>query len=338
METAQITKRPATFSMCCLGACSWLLLLFSSFALGQTRSTGADSLLQELNRLESKMILIQQQKENLVRQIDSLAAVIGRQKAERKFLQESRLEENLRRSDLLAQQYQALQQQEKVLTEQLKEQARRNLPRISRLLHEIAAEMEVVKARGTAATLDSLARTLQRLRKVEQRYQRILRAPPAGIALLSVVILPDDPPAVIRQKIDYLLDQADRLADLVKRADQTIQDLEHEIRLRRRLQEFVQDIQLLDPTGEAAVQPGQQSQILAQTKIAERELAYFDLALQEGAVITIIPEWPTNLEALSDEDLQEWIQRLAADMRTWQHTADSLKARALQLEKLMEKK
>ncbi|MDQ7066207.1 MAG: hypothetical protein Q9P90_18405 [candidate division KSB1 bacterium] len=290
------------------------------------QSAPLDSLQARLDQLQANIAAVRAQKSRLSQQIDSLSAELQVQKQKTGILSRRAVSRQLQRSDRLANEYDRLQHREALLLNELIRTAESG----EAWLRDWITRMVQQRPSGEAAMRDWSER-LRHVQRLRQRCQAILQQEPPRLTLFRITLQPDDPPEVAQRKIQLLLDQADRLQQLTRQTQKRMAELQNEMTLRQRLAEFMQDIRLTDPATEAVNPEELQGAELATQKAdlfagAARNLAWSDLAA--GAFLQIIPEWPVNIAALSDADLQAWIRRLQQSVRHWSATADSLRRRA----------
>ncbi len=296
---------------------------------------------QQLERLEMQLMALQSREKALSRQIDSLAVLIQKQKGKTSFLARRSLGTLLKRSDEYAKQFQSVQEQKALLLDSLYAVAETTLKTLNRVIPEMARQRSRAKRANRARQADSLAQALKSATALRKRCQRLLNRVPPQLALIKIQVRPGDPPEVVRQKAGFILDQADRLRRLSQQAQKKISELKSEITLRSRLRDFVQDLQLFDPSAEAVG-----ANEISRTSLAG-EKAIFDVGatrgfpesdLSSGAIITILPDWPANIAALSEADLQTWIKKIQTERKLWIAKADSLEQRAQRIRKSLEHK
>ena len=161
--------------------------------------------------------------------------------------------------------------------------------------------------------------------------------PPPPVLIYEVRIEPDDDARILLRKADFLRDQADRLEREMRAFEQKLASMREEAGLRVRMQEFTQELALLDPANEGlrannATASGQSDFASSAASSAESRVAE---AGSGAAVDPLISwTWPGSVSDLSDQDLRAWQKRLEQWRARRQTQADSLRRRAEDFEKM----
>lgn len=300
-------------------------------AVHMAQTAALDSLQARLDRLQADIAAVRVQKNRLSQQIDSLSAELQVQKQKTGILSRRAVSRQLQRSDQLAKAFDRLQHREALLLNELIRTAESG----EAWLRDWITRMAQKRPSGESATRDWSER-LRRAQRLRQRCQAILQQEPPRLTLFRITLQPDDPPEVAQQKIQLLLDQADRLQRLTRQTQKRIAELQNEQTLRQRLAEFMQDIRLTDPASEA-VNPeelrGTPYAAANAERFADIQRSMDKSAVAAGTFLQIIPEWPANIAELSNADLELWIQRLQRNLKIWSSAEDSLRQRADELKR-----
>ncbi|MCA9734156.1 hypothetical protein KC799_18620, partial [candidate division KSB1 bacterium] len=160
--------------------------------------------------------------------------------------------------------------------------------------------------------------------------------------LLRVTTDSTDTPESLRQKSDFILDQADRLRRQAEKLQTKRESLRAELSMRGRISDFFGDLALTDPQREvtASDQGRSQEEIKYNSDVAGMEAGR-----NQASEISLLPEffragsnlpedkaWFSNIENLESGEIEKWLEVLDHQRLQWLNQADSLdnQARILQ--------
>ncbi|MGH7492712.1 MAG: hypothetical protein ACREOO_09990 [bacterium] len=213
----------------------------------------------------------------------------------------------------------------------------KNLNAEMAVLAEAKSSAQKKRDRGASQRLNI---EIQSCRQWQKSCQQVLDEPPPPVLIYEVRVGPNDDARTLQRKADFLRDQADRVERELRAFEQKLAALQEESELRKRMQEFSQDLVLFDPTNEGLSVASNATGADAASPAASEnsDFAQSRAALEVSSTISAEPllslSWPGNVSDLSNQDLLEWQER----MRQWRarrHAqADSLRRRAQDIEKL----
>jgi len=140
----------------------------------------------------------------------------------------------------------------------------------------------------------------------------------------------------IKQKADLLKDQEDKIRKQLKSVEKKVADLENELKLRNRMNELISDTYLLDRPNETLLPPAQANATREADQmfntIKNSELQNMSLSDISNFLIT------TDVNVISNLDLDYYIQDLKHVKTMLNRSADSLHVEADQFYKAAEQK
>lgn len=238
-----------------------LLLLGSVFA---TRASGAELSGQwirtELDSLYELRESVVARRDSIQKQADELAAEVARLKqslAERfSRLAEYRLEGVLSRSQALADSIDMLNRAISTCDDELTARSLQATAYYTSVLDSITLELKDIRDRKLRLEILEQIEQLQTERTALARFSTATKTRKryeAGFSLSQlervVKVLPKDSPEEIREKTDFLGDIAARWSRTLAELEKSIERFSEERAIRRRLNEFAQEISLFDRTG-----------------------------------------------------------------------------------------
>ncbi|NIR51011.1 hypothetical protein GWN42_23890, partial [candidate division KSB1 bacterium] len=166
------------------------------------------------------------------------------------YFQRQKLEGLLRTSQDVSRDIAAIDAEIRTLNESLEKLGRRLIGRYDAEIKNKLEELE--RERISEQTRREVLAEIQVLRdKSAQIKERIGMPSLESIRLSKLNIEPDDSPRQIEQKADLLKDQEDKLRRLANRMRIQANELQKELRVRTRINEFVADISTFDQQEEA---------------------------------------------------------------------------------------
>ncbi len=153
-----------------------------------------------------------------------------------------------------------------------------------------------------------------------------------------------DTPETLQQKIDFILDQADRL----RRQSATLagkrKSLQTELRMRNRISDFFDDLALTDPQMEVARSDQGKSQddisfsegLLDAGVASRRNLVTNYSIFGSNSSLLQNQEFFANIENLASAEIEKWVEILQKQEKKWYAQADSLEKQADALHHLMQ--
>jgi hypothetical protein len=292
-----------------------------------------DSLLQRLAEIH-----ITQQV--MSRRADSVAQAISHLKARPASPLEARsLNEAYRESQILADSLQSMQGKAQSTDRRLRQKAELLLKNLNIEMSALAEAKSAAQKKRDRDASQRLNLEIQSCRQWQKSCQQVLDEPPPPVLIYEVRVEPDDDGRTLQRKADFLRDQADRLERELRAFEQKLAALQEESLLRKRMQEFSQDLTLFDPTNEglratgrvtgedaASVTSGQSDFLESRSNIEASSVVSLE------SLVSI--SWPGNVSDLSNQDLREWQKRMQQWRARRQAQADSLRQRAQDIEKL----
>lgn len=316
-----------------------ILLLIAWRAAASAQSPESRLLKVEIDSLAQTLAALQTSQQLMFKRADSMAQAISRLKAKTTSPLETRsLDEAYRLSQIVADSLQDLQNRAHGLDGQLRQKAELLLKNLNAEILSLVEAKAAAKKKRETKTGERLSRELQSCRQWQRICQEILDEPPPPVLIYEVRVDPDDGARELQRKADFLRDQADRVERELRAFDQKLSALRDEAALRESMQEFSQDLALLDPaneglrtTGSAGQNDGPRSSGLSEY-LESRAAQTASPALALEPMISL--SWPGNISALSEQDLRAWQKRLQQWRARRQTQADSLRRRADEIEKL----
>ncbi len=166
------------------------------------------------------------------------------------YFQRQKLEGLLRTSQDVSREIADIDAEMRTLNESLEKLGRSLIDRYDAEIKSRLAELE--REAISEQTRRQVLAEIQMLRdKSAQIKQRIGIPSLQSIRLSKLSIEPDDSPKQIEQKADLLKDQEDKLRRLANRMRNQANELQKELRVRTRINEFVADISTFDQQEEA---------------------------------------------------------------------------------------
>lgn len=317
-----------------------LAIFFGCHAHAIAQSPESRLLKAEMDSLAQRLSKIHAGQQVMSKRADSVAQAISRIKAKQPSPLEARsLNDAYRTSQLLADSLQSLQSKAQSTDRRLRQKAESLLKNLNAEMLSLAEAKSAAQKKNDRQTSQQLNTELQSCRQWQRFCQEILEEPPPPVLIYEVRVEPDDDARTLQRKADFLRDQADRVERELRAFEQKLAALREESELRNRMQEFSQDLALLDPTNEGLRAAGS----AADNKTISSESGAGDFAasraaLEAASTVAIDPlisfNWPGNVSDLSDQDLREWQKRMQQWRARRQTQADSLRRRAEDFEKL----
>ena len=307
-------------ALICLGSSasalgqSALITLESRFAKNQSLS---DSVQVEINRLLSTS--------------DSLAQMIDKAKTEKKssLLERRKLENLLRESQTITKRQEGLlalknelMSERKTLTAQLDTMYDATAHRIVMQLDALGSAQQ---AKHTALTVE-LQQLMQKKQQLHQPTSLMIAAP--DIAMPQVDS--DDTPEEIVAKANLFRDREDKYRAKVAQLERRITQVKSESKLRRRMNEMVDDVRLFD----------QRDEVVRERVVATATSSYRDKSDYNGVrnpeMLTGIGNTLSlqradqllqyDLTTLPETDLKDYITKIEQEKQNLSTSADSLAA------------
>ncbi len=296
----------------------------------------------EMDSLAQRLVDIHVEQQLMSRRADSVAQTISRIKARPASPLETRsLNETYRISQVLADSLQSLQSRAQSTDRRLRQKAETLLKNLNTEIASLAEAKAAAKKKRDTGTNQRLNLELQSCRQWQKNCQQILDEPPPPVLIYEVRVEPEDDAYTLQRKADFLHDQADRVERELRAFEQKLAAMQEEASLRRRMQEFTQELALLDPANEGL----RATQATVSTEDAAPAVSSGLLESRNsdtGAAVALDPLvsliWPGNVSDLSDQDLREWQKRMQQWRLRRQSQADSLRQRAVEIEKMRQAK
>ena len=277
---------------------------------------------QEQN-FAKQMQMANLEKSKLISQGDSLAAVIQdlKNKPSLNIFQRQKLEALLKSS-------QQLQQSIFEIDQKLDSIDHNHQAILNQLIDYYNKEIKRMVDNQNIKQLPSAQQTkwyqqLTDLKSERDGYLRKIKPSIVNVELAGEIrIKQSDGYYTIKQKADVLKDQEDKIRKQVKIVEKKMADFENERKLRNRMNELISDTYLLDKPAETVLQAAQTSVTRERDQtfstIEKSELENMSLSDISNFLIT------TDLNAISNLDLDYYIQDLKQLKKMLNRSADSL--------------
>jgi len=312
-----------------------LILSINCFAYAQ--QDDVQSLKQQEQDLASQVQSANAEKSTLIQQGDSLAMLIQdlKKKPSINIFQRQKLEDLLKSSQHLAQEIFEIDQ--KIVSLDQEHQLI-----LKQLIDYYDSEIEKIVDRQKKKPLppDHQQTQYQHLTALKTERDNYLQKIKSNLINVSmnrqIRIEATDSHQAIKQKADLLKDQEEKIRNQAKAVEQKVADLEHEQKLRNRMNELIADTYLLDKPNETLLPPSQvdANREVDQTfnTIKNSELSNMSLSDISNFLIT------TDVNRISHLDLDYYIQDLRHVKKMLNYSADSLAVAADQFYKSAEQK
>lgn len=282
---------------------------------------------QNLQSQQAQILQRQQQLDRLKIQSDSLAHLITplKTKSDLSFFERRRLDALLRDSQQLAQQQEQASAQ---LTEALRRHnsAGRQLDSLYVTVLDSLSRLVQSAPRMDEKTKSAL---LQQISQVRQK--RLDLSPQESAARLAggPALDSDDLPQDMENKADFLRDRADQLRRQSTAMVSRMQQVQKEITLRRRMDDFVQDMRVFDNQDETSRRLSTDATTQDQTREVKAGMTFTGTPGSAGAP-AYSAEALLNLDFrnLPAYNLDDILDLMKAENRKLNHQADSLADKA----------
>ena len=292
---------------------------------------------QQLLRLQTALDSLNAQAEEIRVRSDSLSTLISNLKAKEKlgFFERRRLEKLLQESLHITARREKVMTARKELQQQLK-QIRNELlslyeGAVDSLLHELESRKNL-----SGQEKKVLA---GKIRFYQNKSQRLTQGAVSAVGLSlreELKVEPTDTPIEIEAKADFYRDMGDKLKKQASLIEARIKKVRQEATLRKRLAQFIDDVQLFDSQDEPVATSGTSSYATAgsfdkmgpaenMTGFNARESVALSGSSVSGVLITTDRLLRYDLNRMSPDDMESYLFKLEKEKRKLLSTADSLK-------------
>ncbi|MCB9502098.1 MAG: hypothetical protein H6696_09180 [Deferribacteres bacterium] len=317
---------------------SVLFLLFSAF-LQTTKLVHWEA---QLNKLESEYFVSMQETRRLSTLVDSLGIAISSAKSRSGFLNDRNLAQLLARSHEVANKLTLSRDLSHERLNALTAASSTLLDTLQVFSTQLSSDLLVAEKQRDRAAQTRLIQDIQQTRLLMQHCRTYSSDTAIFDGLLRVTTDSTDTPESLRQKSDFILDQADRLRRQAEKLQTKRESLRAELSMRGRISDFFGDLALTDPQREvtASDQGRSQEEIKYNSDVAGMEAGR-----NQASEISLLPEffragsnlpedkaWFSNIENLESGEIEKWLEVLDHQRLQWLNQADSLdnQARILQ--------
>ena len=301
-----------------------ILLILSVNCFAATQQADEQLLRQQEQDLASQMQAAVAEKSKLIRQGDSLAALIQelKQKKSLSIFQRQRLEDLLRSSQQLEQQIFEIDQKIVGLNKQHQSLLKQLVAYYDREIDELVARQknEILPP----ARQKVLYQSLTSLKADRDRYLKKIKPDLINVSMQGQIrIEATDSYQAIKQKADLLKDQEDKIRRQMNAVEKKVADLKNELKLRNRLNELISDTYLLDKPNETLIRRPAQLDATRESEqtfntLKNSELQNMSLSDISNFLIT------TEVNEISHLDLEYYIKDLNQVKTMLKRSADSL--------------
>jgi hypothetical protein len=317
----------------------WLLIgLWVPLVWAQPADT--DQLEKNIGQLEQQLANLTAQRVQYIRQADELAQQISalKAKSDRNYFQRIRLENQLSRSQELANKIEALDPEIISLKNEVREKQKNLIAHYDLIIKNIMAQLNADKL--TKAQKQALVKTLTSIKEKREILQTQIEISLLELLRTNTIVLEaNDSPRQIKAKADWLRDYEQRLRARASQMDRIINNLKEEIEIREKMVEFEQELSLLDHRDESISEGASQS---ANGQVRSKDV--FDGGTPEWAnnaylqnsesskssILPLFQDFTIEKDVLnmSNLDIQTYIKGLESRKQQLELTADSLKIKA----------
>jgi hypothetical protein len=281
---------------------------------------------QNLQSLQAQILQRQQQLDRLKIQSDSLARLITplKAKSDLSFFERRRLDALLRDSQQLAQQQEqtsallntALSQQT-IAGHQLDSLYVADLDSLSRLIKDSARMEEKIRAG-----------LLQQIALLQQKRMQVNPETAATSLSKGPALDSDDLPQDMENKADFLRDRADQLRSQSTAMVSRMKQVQKETTLRRRMDDFVQDMRVFDNQDETSRRLGTEAAGKEQTRDLQVGSSMKGETLSSSAPYSAEALLHLDFRTLPAYDLDEVLDLMKQENKKLNLQADSLAQKA----------
>lgn len=277
-------------------------------------------------------------------QVDSLGVVIDGLKKQSGFFNERKLARVLAQSHTIANKLVIVREEIYEKMQSLQNSARAILDSLQIVNAQVAGKLLQAEAHKDTLEENRYIAELQAIRQLMQRCRRHLATALFPEGLSHVTIDSTETDESLQRKLDFILDQADRLKKQSGILSEKRRSLQTELHMRNRISDFVDDLALTEPRLEVARSNQEKSQTVGgiDTELNDSVvntrgvLQPNQLDFSRSFLFLFDRDFFSNIENLSVQDIEKWIEILQKQEKRWGVQADSLVHKAKQLEKLMQ--
>ncbi len=313
------------------------------------QETEIDSLARRFETLELRYGAAQAEAARLSAQADSLAREIKKQKRRKNpnLLQSRALEDALQFSSRLNGALESARREEGRFLNALIQFSSTTFEKLNSLTEQLGRAYNQEKEKNRPGGRAVLTENIRKAQDLRRRCQAYLDRVPSRVPIIDVNIEPSDSPEEASQKIDFLLDQADRLEKAASQAKQRGAEIRSVADLGARMSDFVEDLSLLDPgneRGDVKEAASQSRNLNAPAELAVDDEADFgqrenaddkssnDLDIS-NTFFNPAGSASADFSSLSPVELQKLLDDLRDREKLWKAQADSLKKAARKFRK-----
>ncbi|KAA3616505.1 MAG: hypothetical protein DWQ05_12305 [Calditrichaeota bacterium] len=318
---------------------SFLFLFFTAFFQ-------SEKLLEwetQLNNLEADYFNSARQTNLLSDKVDSLGLAINNLKKKSGFLNERVLAQLLARSHNVANQLAASRDTTRLKLIRLTSGSQLLQENVEKFSSQLSFRLLEAENRKDANAQQTIISSLRQARQLLQRCRQYTTRSLVFQGLMAVSIDSTDTPESLRQKSDFILDQADRLRRQTAKLLEKQKSLQGELRMRNRIANFFDDLALTDPQREVAnTDQGRTQENVTFGGDFDKTRSEVGNNLNDsfsflGSSMQSVDDmkWFSNIENLESGQIERWIEIIDNQQATWLVQADSLENRAEVLQNLI---
>lgn len=293
---------------------------------------------QNISAYESQLVKLQSKADSLQRrlailqwQMDSLSVEITslKKKADLSYLERKQLERYLQAAQSNA------TAQERIISEQ--NNIQKEIEIVAKTLfqffdHAIDSLMMVMD-RSAKKDENSKQKLRMQIDFYRMRQEQLPLASDFGKSHHStkLMIAPEDMPEVIQAKAGYLRDQRDKLLRHAVELEERMRQLRQEITLRKKMAEFLADMQLFDQRDEAFSFNAKSVESFRATdkRIPNAGLNTPNSETEKAQIVSPLEKLlPNDMRNMSDDSVEEYLSSLQTQRQRLLFQADSLEALA----------
>ncbi|HDP99438.1 MAG TPA: hypothetical protein ENN22_09700 [bacterium] len=308
------------------------ILLLNSVVL-YSQQLDVNFLRQKEQQLSVRIEALQIEKTKFIHQSDSLAVSIQQLKSNQSLnlFQRRRLEKLLKSSQELNQNINQVNQKMKQFNRELQSLLRELVSWYDKQIAEI-----ISSAKGNKLTQTELqqlsawnAERSQYLKKIRQNQFQLQLSKP-------IEIEESDSYQIVKQKADFLQDQADKARKQIKLVHKRVNELQKELKLRNRMNELIADTYLMDQPIEKFLPQSQLKGANYNAELSKTDKARAQSSSSFDVVDNMLLK--TDVSGISNIDLESYIRNLQQMKIKLTQSADSLGTVADQFYQAAEKK